>query len=304
MDGSTTAPPVLSEAPRQTVLLALDCIDFGDRLRSVNQPAVAHIAESIRRHGLQNPVQVRPLGNDRYGLIAGAHRCQAMRALGRDKVEAFVLDHLDADQMDLLEIDENLMRSELHPLDRGRFLFRRKRIHERLYPAPRHGGDRHSAEFKAGERPRSFIAETASFTPFSSYTIRRALRIGEKIMPELQDELAETALAWREGDLYRISGMDEENQNQVLEALRDAEEEPRTLSQLMRNHEDADEPPESSPGEELPPAGPEPDAAEEHTVLQRLQTLWIEANEEEQGQFIAWLELMKAEHSAGQASHD
>lgn len=298
MDAPVVANPALSEQPRQTILVPLDSIEFGDRLRSVNQPAVAHIAESIRRHGLQNPVQVRPIGDDRYGLIAGAHRCQAMHVLGRDKVEAFVLDHLDADQMDLLEIDENLMRSELHPLDRGRFLFRRKQIHERLYPAARHGGDRHSAEFKAGERPKSFVAETAGFTPFSQWTIRRALRIGEKIIPELQDELAETAIAWREGDLHRISGMEEPEQNLVLQALRDAEEEPRTLSQLMRGHGDEDEWPE-----EIPTGGPGPDAGEENTVLQRLQTLWIEADEEEQAQFIAWLELMRAQQGTGHPSH-
>ena len=297
MDASVAARPVLREEPRQTVLLPLDSIDFADRLRSVNRSAVNHIAESIRRHGLQNPVQVRPLEDDRYALIAGAHRCQAIRSLGQDKIEAFVLDHLDADQMALLEIDENLMRSELHPLDRGRFLLRRKRIHERLYPATAHGGDRQSTEFKAGQRPKGFVAETASFTPFSPWTIRRALRIAEKILPELQDELAETPLAWREGDLYRISGMDEENQNRVLDALHEAEEEPRTLSQLMRNHGDDEEPPE------IPSGGPEPDTLEENTTLQRLQTLWIEANEEEQEQFVAWLELMKAQQGAGQPSN-
>ena len=297
MDASVAAHSVLREAPRQTVLVALDSIDFGDRLRSLNQAAITHIGESIRRHGLQNPVQVRTLGNDRYGLIAGAHRCQAMRALGQDKVEAFVLDHLDADQMALLEIDENLMRSELHPLDRGRFLLRRKRIHERLNPATTHGGDRQSDEFKERQRPKSFVAETASFTPFSPWTIRRALRIAEKILPDLQDELADTPLAWREGDLYRISGMDQENQNRVLEALHDAEAEPRTLSQLMRNHGDDEEPPGTPSGE------PEPDTPEQTTTLQRLQTLWIEANEEEQEQFAAWLELMKAQQAPAQPSN-
>ncbi len=304
MDASAGTHPVLREEPRQTVLLPLDSIDFGGRLRSINQPAVIHIAESIRQHGLQNPVQVRPVGNDRYALIAGAHRCQAMRVLEQDRVEAFVLDDLDTDQMDLIEIDENLMRSELHPLDRGRFLFRRKRIHERLYPAPRHGGDRKSTGFEAGERPKSFIAETASFTPFSSWTIRRALRIGEMILPELQDELAETPLAWREGDLYRISKMDEETQTHVLEALRDAEEEPKTLSRLMRGNgdESAEFPSdERESGEDM---SDEPDATEQGvteqgTVLQRLQTLWIEANTEEQEQFIAWLDRMKEQQGAG-----
>ena len=297
MDASVAAHQVLRDEPRQTVLVALDSIDFGDRLRSVNQAAITHIAESIRRHGLQNPIQVRSLDNDRYGLIAGGHRCLAMRSLGQDKIETFVLDHLDADQMALLEIDENLMRSELHPLDRGRFLFRRKRIHERLYPATKHGGDRQSAEYKAGERPKSFVAETATFTPFSPWTIRRALRIGEKILTQLQDELAETALAWREGDLYRISGMDEEKQTSVLDALHNAEEEPKTLSQLMRGYGEEDDSPETPPaGAEADPADP----AEDTTTLQRLQTLWIEATDDEQQAFFTWLERMKAQENAEQ----
>ena len=154
------------------------------------------------------------------------------------------------------------------------------------------------ADFKAGGRPKSFVAETASFTPFSTWTIRRALRIGENIVPELQDEFAETALAWREGNLYGISGMDEDNRNRVLDTLRDAEEEPRTLSRLMREHGDEEEPPE-----EVPTGEPGPDAGQENTARQRLQTLGIQANEEEQ-QFIAWLELMKAQQGAGQPSHD
>ena len=278
--------------PRQTVLLPLDRIDLGDRLRSVNQPAVTHIAESIRRHGLQNPIQVRRLADDRYALVTGAHRCQAVRSLGQSSIEAFVLDILDADELDLLEIDENLMRSELHPLDRGRFLFRRKHIHERLYPQARTGGDRKSSQYKASDRPQSFVAETAAFTPFSSWTIRRALRIGEKILPELQDELSDSALAYREGDLYRISGMDQEEQHKVLDALRNAEEEPRSLSQLLRDSDQNEEEPEPTE------PGSEPDTSEESTTLQQMQTLWIEATEDDQKQFVAWLEHMTAQQNA------
>ena len=288
MDASVADGPVLREQPRQTVFLPLESIQIGDRLRSVNQSAVTHIAESIRRHGLQNPIQVRNLGDSSYALIAGAHRFQAMRSIGQTKIEAFVLDHLDADQIDLLEIDENLMRSELHPLDRGRFLFRRKRIHERLHPTTKHGGDRVSADYKATPRQKSFVTETSAFTPFSPWTIRRALRIGEKILPELQDELAETALAYREGDLYRISGMDEQEQHRVLTALHEAEEEPRTLSLLMRQQADGHDASEDpSPQLEAKPADPT-------STLQRLQTLWIEANKDEQAQFMVWLQQINS----------
>ena len=65
----------------------------------------------------------------------------------------------------------------------------------------------------------------------------------------------------------------------------------------MRNHDDDEEPPG------IPSGGPEPDTLEENTTLQRLQTLWIEANEEEQEQFVAWLALMKAQQGAGQPSN-
>ena len=293
MDASVAAHQVLRDEPRQTVLLPLDHIELGDRLRTINLPAVSHIAESIRRHGLQNPVQVRRLGEDRYGLVAGAHRCEAMRSLGQLAIEAFVLDRLDADELDLLEIDENLMRSELHPLDRGRFLFRRKQIHERIYPATRRGGDRKSAGFNTNQRPKSFVTETASFTPFSAWTIRRALRIGEKILPELQDELAHSALAYREGDLFKISGMEPDEQNRVLEALRYADEEPRTLAQLMRDDREDEDPPSALDG------GAPAVAGEDQTILQRLQTLWIEATEDEQQEFVAWLDAVKEQLETG-----
>lgn len=289
MDASVAAHLVLRDEPRQTVLLPLDSIDFGDRLRTVSEGAVTHIAESIRRHGLQNPIQVRGLSEERYLLVAGAHRCQAMRLLGQSTIEAFVLDTLTADELDLLEIDENLMRSELNPLDRGRFLARRKHIHERLYPQTRAGGDRKSAEYKAGRGPKGFVAETARFTPFSPWTIRRALKIGENILPELQDELAHSALAHREGDLYKIARMEEDEQRRVLETLREADEEPRSLAALLRPDPDGDD-----DGSE-PAANPEPDDANERTPLERFQTLWLEASEEERHAILGWIELMKSQ---------
>ncbi len=309
MDASVSAEPALRDEPRQTVLLPLDRIDLGDRLRTVSEGAVTHIAESIRRHGLQNPIQVRSLNEDRYLLVAGAHRCQAMRSLGQTTIEAFVLDALTADELDLLEIDENLMRSELNALDRGRFLARRKHIHERLYPRSRPGGDRKSAEYKTAPGPKGFVAETARFTPFSPWTIRRALKIGQNITPELQDELAHSALAHREGDLYKIARMEEEEQRRVLDALREADEEPRSLAALLRPDPDDnasdDEDPTSSPdgnadeGEDHTP-GADGNAEAGKTPLARFQTLWIQATEDERQEIMAWLELMKAQENGDQ----
>ncbi len=147
MDAPAAAPVIVREQPRQTVLLELDLIDLGKRLRTVNGGTVQYLAESMKLHGLQYPIQVR-MDGDRYALVSGAHRVQAARFLAWPHIEAFVLDLLDEDTLALLEIDENLMRAELNPLDRGLFLSRRKQIYERLYPETRRGGDRRSSDFQ------------------------------------------------------------------------------------------------------------------------------------------------------------
>ena len=301
MDAPAATPVVMREQPRQTVLLELDRIDLGQRLRTVNAGTVQHLAESMKIHGLQYPIQVRMEG-DRYALVSGAHRLQAARHLAWPHIEAFVLDLLDDDTLALLEIDENLMRAELNPLDRGVFLARRKEIYERLYPETRRGGDRRSSTFQGQNDDgthRGFVAETASFTPFSPWTIRRALRIGEKIVPELREELAITAIAYREGDLFTISGLDDDEQQLVLEDLQTAEYEVRRLSDIHPRREPEEEEPPEEPPE---PPEPELEAGPEKTVLERVQTIWFSATEDERQDIVAWLELVKDQAGSGQAA--
>ena len=301
MDAPAAIPVVMREEPRQTVLLELDRIDLGQRLRTVNAGTVQHLAESMKIHGLQYPIQVRMEG-DRYALVSGAHRLQAARHLAWPHIEAFVLDLLDDDTLALLEIDENLMRAELNPLDRGVFLARRKEIYERLYPETRRGGDRRSSTFQGQNDDgthRGFVAETASFTPFSPWTIRRALRIGEKIVPELREELAITAIAYREGDLFTISGLDDDEQQLVLEDLQTAEYEVRRLSDIHPRREPEEEEPPEEPPE---PPELELEAGPEKTVLERVQTIWFSATEDERQDIVAWLELVKDQAGSGQAA--
>ena len=298
MDAPVAEPIALREESRQTVLLELDRIDLGTRLRTVTGATVQYLAESMKIHGLQYPIQVRTDG-DRYALVSGAHRLQAARHLAWPHIEAFVLDQLDDDTLALLEIDENLMRAELNPLDRGVFLARRKEIYERLYPETRRGGDRRSDtwhEQNEDNSRRGFVAETASFSPFSPYTIRRGLHIGEKIAPELREELAMTAIAHREGDLFTISGMDQEEQETLLQDLQSANYEVETLSDVYPRRN-----PDDDPGDPPPPE-PEPQPPSETTTLERLQKLWFSASKQEQEEFIAWLDLTRGQGGAGQAA--
>jgi len=108
--------------------LDVDMIVTIDRKRPVNDSNVQYLADSIKRVGLQTPITVRivskmddpvtgePL-NDVPVLVSGAHRLAAVRLLGLEEIDAFVMYGTDVEYR-LWEISENLHRAELTRLER------------------------------------------------------------------------------------------------------------------------------------------------------------------------------------------
>ena len=78
---------------------------------------LAELAESLREHGLVQPIVVRARG-ERYQLIAGQRRLAAARRLGWEKVAVRVLD-VDDRQMAEIAIVENLQRRDLDALEKA-----------------------------------------------------------------------------------------------------------------------------------------------------------------------------------------
>ena len=78
---------------------------------------LAELAESLREHGLVQPIVVRPRG-DRYQLIAGQRRLAAAGRLGWERVLVRVLD-VDDRQMAEIAIVENLQRRDLDALEKA-----------------------------------------------------------------------------------------------------------------------------------------------------------------------------------------
>ena len=83
----------------------------------VNDADLAELANSLRDHGLVQPIVVRAQG-DRYQLIAGQRRLFAARRLGWGSVPVRVLD-VDDRQMSEIAIVENLQRRDLDPLEKA-----------------------------------------------------------------------------------------------------------------------------------------------------------------------------------------
>lgn len=111
--------------------------------RPLQTADVDKLAASIREVGLIQPVTVRSVSAMHNGLVqrvfqivAGHHRVAAARALGWTEIDAIVVQaegHLEAE---LIEIDENLCRSELSVAQRAHYSKRRKEIWEALHPEP------------------------------------------------------------------------------------------------------------------------------------------------------------------------
>ncbi len=81
------------------------------------------LADSIRAQGVVQPVVVRPIGGDRYELIAGERRWRAAQLAGLHEVPAVVRDVPDEAAVAMALI-ENIQRENLNPLEEARALQR------------------------------------------------------------------------------------------------------------------------------------------------------------------------------------
>jgi len=84
---------------------------------------LGELAESIRLHGVLQPLLVRPLG-DGYELIAGERRWRAARLAGLRAVPAVVRGDAGSDEQLVLGLIENLQRTDLDPVEEARGLRR------------------------------------------------------------------------------------------------------------------------------------------------------------------------------------
>lgn len=100
------------------MLIPVASIAIGPKHRRVVAGKVKEIALSIETIGLKVPIAVRP-GKEAgsYILVAGRHRLEACRRLGRAEIEAEVFE--DVLEAHLWEIAENLHRADLTGLQRN-----------------------------------------------------------------------------------------------------------------------------------------------------------------------------------------
>ncbi|MBA2380498.1 MAG: ParB/RepB/Spo0J family partition protein [Chloroflexi bacterium] len=113
-------------------VIAVDRIESnpGQPRMNFDVDALHELAGSIREHGVLQPILVRPLGENRYQLIAGERRWRASREAGLATIPALVED-IDDDTALEISIIENLQREDLSPLEEATMFDRM--IHEHGY---------------------------------------------------------------------------------------------------------------------------------------------------------------------------
>jgi len=98
-------------------LLPLDVVDENPRnpRKHFDKVALGELTESVRTHGVVEPILVRPVG-ERFELVAGARRVRAARAAKLIEIPGLVREMGEAEALEISVI-ENLQRQDVHPME-------------------------------------------------------------------------------------------------------------------------------------------------------------------------------------------
>lgn len=103
---------------RELQHLPLDLIQRGkyQPRRDMDPQALEELAQSIRNHGVMQPIVVRPVEGGRYEIIAGERRWRASQQAGLERVPALVREVPDEAAIAMALI-ENIQREDLNPIE-------------------------------------------------------------------------------------------------------------------------------------------------------------------------------------------
>lgn len=179
---------------------------------------VKELADSIAEVGLINPIMV----DQSHTLIAGLHRLEAMKLLGRTEIECTVSD-LDGLQVALAEIDENFVRKDLSDDEFRELLLRRKEIYESLHPETKatydggaFRGNQHQTVVadKMSATTKSFVDDTADKLGVDPRTVRRELQTAKNLTSEAKEIIKGAKVT--KSDALKLSRLTPEQQTEAV----------------------------------------------------------------------------------------
>ena len=194
-------------------------IIVGDRIRkNIDGEKVRQLAESVREVGLINPIFVcRDSKEGHFRIIAGLHRLEAVKLNGETEIEANISEEANTLKNELAEIDENLQRNELHYLERGEHLARRKEIYEQLYPQKSNSNSNEIISSTDKFEPKPFTEDAAEKLNVSQRTVQQEMQIATNLIPALKDIVKDTGVG--KADALNAARLGAEEQKKVVDKI-------------------------------------------------------------------------------------
>ena len=118
-DGLATATP---GTPSMLDVKEMQAGKYQPRTR-MDEEALNELSESIRAQGLLQPILVRPIGINKYEIIAGERRFRAAQLAGLTEVPVLVKDVND-EAAAAMALIENIQREDLNPLEEAQGIHR------------------------------------------------------------------------------------------------------------------------------------------------------------------------------------
>ncbi|WP_457798137.1 ParB/RepB/Spo0J family partition protein [Methylocystis sp. S23] len=199
--------------------LALDKLFVPEtRIRTLDRAWAEAIAANMAERGQLQPILVRQEG-ERFRVIAGEHRYEGAKMLGWTMIDCSVVgEEVSDEELELYEIDENLFRNDLSPLERDISLARRKELYERLSPnAATHGGDRKSK--RQNVALIAFSKDAARKTGLNKRTIERSVARIRNLAPEVIAALRGSPIADNASEIEALSKMPRDQQIKIAGAI-------------------------------------------------------------------------------------
>lgn len=119
---TATPATVARESPQELDLAAITANPWQPRTE-FDEAGLAELTESIRSHGVLQPLVVRKKHDGKFELVAGERRLLAAKRAGFARVPVTVHD-INDEEMLIVALIENVQRRDLNPLERAR-AFRR-----------------------------------------------------------------------------------------------------------------------------------------------------------------------------------
>ncbi|NHB57205.1 ParB/RepB/Spo0J family partition protein [Acinetobacter sp. 194] len=177
--------------------------------RFIKEEDLQELAASIKKHGVMQPIVIRPIEDEvhHYEIIAGERRWRAAQIAGLETVPAIVRDLSDQVAIALALI-ENIQRQDLNPIDQAMAL---QRFHE---------------EFGLSHQE---IAETVGKARTTVSNLLRLLSLDDAIKDHIQHGQLDM------GHARAILTLKASDQNQIAKTVIDKNLSVRQTEQLVRD---------------------------------------------------------------------